>query len=269
MAFRGKRLAADTKPLTLSDGTEVYEVTQSFSVNTLIDISFNRSRPIRNRQRDLYQRLDGHIVEEPINTELAKLNYVGCSFVPPDNAINKSIEDDLNSEHGKLYADRTKYHQLEKEIPIMTYNKLTEQLQKFATDLQEYDAKDARDGENIKLLTSGIQTLNNTLKELKGLRKYKTILSNHYRVHDRVNMALTEKIYDIKNPDREEEEDHGDYISRLYGDEEGSWILYGQKKSVQTLGTADAQFLDLESRVSTLEQTVGYVTDMVCSWKFW
>merc|ERR1712154_744960 len=42
----------------------------------------------------------------------------------------------------------------------------------------------------------------------------------------------------------------------------GSWILYGQKKSVQTLGTADAQFLDLESRVSTLEQTVGYVTDM-------
>eukprot|EP01083_Nonionella_stella_P241003 841951_1 len=93
MAYRKKKTNSESKPLTLSDGTEVYEISESFSVNSLIDISFSRSRPVRSRHQAELRNLDNHIVEETINTELARLNYIGCAISAPDNRINKKINE--------------------------------------------------------------------------------------------------------------------------------------------------------------------------------
>ena len=261
LSYRKKRNNAGSKPLTLSDGTEVYEITESFSVNSLIDISFSRSRPVRSRDQAEYQRLDGHIVEERIDTEQARLNYIGCTLIPPDQSINKRINATFNASENKLYKDPNK-ESLYSELPYVTYHNLTKKLVKFVRDLQKYNADDAVDRENIQLLTSGVKNLNNALAAINRDESYKEILSKKWRPYNNTNKVLEQTIANIMDPssrskqaddDKEEDEQR----------EEDTWILYQQHQDIKTVGTSDCQFLDIESRVSELEDCIGFVTDMV------
>ena len=263
MTYRKKRNNTESKPLTLSDGTEVYEISESFSVNSLIDISFSRSRPVRSRHQQEFARLDGFIVEEPINTELAKLNYIGCTLIPPDNDINKSINNTFNNDKNKLYKDPTKKTIYNDELPFITYNKLLQQLTKFATDLSKYETTDDNDKANISLLTQGIKSLNQTLSIIGKNNDYKDILEKDYNPYNHSNGTLNATINDICN-DKSSNDDNKDNDNDNNNNKDDSWLLYQKNKGIKTTGTSDAQYLDIESRISKLENCIGFVTDMVC-----
>lgn len=268
MSYRKKRNNTESKPLTLSDGTEVYEISESFSVNSLIDISFSRSRPVRSRHQAEYNRLDGFIVEEPINTQLARLNYIGCTLIPPDNNINKSINKTFNDNDNKLYKNLNKENNIyNQEIPINTYNKLLNQLGKFAKDLNQYETNDDIDKSNILLLTKGIKLLNNTLKEIGNKEKYKNILNKEYNPYNHTNNKLNDIINKL-NVNKESISKSRDDNKDSNDNNDNSWLLYQKNKSIKTSGTCDAQYLDLESRISKLENCIGFVTDMVYFMRF-
>eukprot|EP01084_Bolivina_argentea_P146501 256498_1 len=246
MAYRKKRSNTETKPLTLSDGTEVYEVSESFSVNSLIDISFSRTRPVRSRHQAEYLRLDGHIVEEAINTERAKLKYIGCTLIPPDKWINKAINESFNKRKESTASAK----------PYTVYNKLLNDLSRFAQDLQKYDSNDPADERNVKLLTAGINRLNETLKAIGKDSEYQPILQRNYSSTDATNHALNKII--TKVSETETEAKH----SETEEDVEDRWYLYHKNKGAQAMGTSDFQLLALESRISKMENCVGFVSDM-------
>ena len=144
------------------------------------------------------------------------------------------------------------------------------QLTAFARDLQQYDshAEAPLDRANVALIASGIKALNATLNAVSKARKYKSVLSKHYRRENHANMALNETMRAIKDPssrpaEAKAEEEEGDAMLAMYGGDEDSWLLYRQGRPVKTVGTADAHFLDIEQRISSIEDCVGFVTDMV------
>merc|ERR1712130_678137 len=190
----------------------------------------------------------------------ARLSYIGGTLIPPDQSINQAINASFIADENKLYKDTTK-QPLYDELPYTTYSNLTKRLIKFVQDLQKYDTDDidSVDKENIQLITSGVKHLNNALTAIYKDERYNPILNKKWNPYDNANKALQETIANITNPSARSKQDKDVDDANQSGDQ---WLLYKKNKDIKTMGTSDCQFLDIESRVSKLENCIGFVTDM-------
>ena len=76
------------------------------------------------------------------------------------------------------------------------------------------------------------------------------------------NKNKNKNINEAKNEEEDEEEEDED--AEENENKNNSWFIYRQKQKNQSRGTVDAQYLNVEQRISNMENCMGFVSDMVC-----
>ncbi|ETO23700.1 hypothetical protein RFI_13481 [Reticulomyxa filosa] len=162
-----------SKPIRLSDGTEIFETVQMKQLYTVTGFAVHQ-RPYRRKNPQTDEEVQS-IKEEEVNIGYSRRQFAGGKARSIDGQLRELSRNDYKSQKYPLFYD-------EDEIPFEKYGRLRMELHRFTQDLQDYSKESTNESEKrtVALLTQSLKELTKNLESFRSEAKYQSFFEKTF-----------------------------------------------------------------------------------------